>query len=89
MTMTLHEPGPMKRILVGVAIAVLGAIILGLGSAVLESRSDVTALKVRVDAVEETQRETKAILETNRKENREEHQTINDKLDALLTRDAK
>ncbi len=87
--MTLHEPGMTKRILVGVAVTVLGAIILGLGSAVLESKSDVTALKVRVQVVEDSIKDNANKMETIRKENREDHDGINDKLDRLLTRDTK
>lgn len=77
--MTLPGNGTTKRIIAGV---VVGIFLLVIGM-VLSNDKDVAALKVRLEKVEDSQRETKAILETNRTENRQEHQLIGEKLDLI------
>ena len=77
--MTLPGNGTVKRVIAGLVIG-LSLLIIGM---VLANDKDVAALKVRLEKVEDSQRETRAILEVNRTENRQEHQLIGDKLDLI------
>lgn len=77
--MTPQTKGTLSRVVAGILVGVL-LLVIGM---VLSNDKEVAALKVRLDKVEDAQRETKAILEVNRIENRQEHQLITDKLDVI------
>jgi hypothetical protein len=77
--MTLPGNGTTKKVIAGIAVGI-ALLIIGM---VLANDKDVAALKVRLEKVEDSQRETRAILEVNRTENRQEHQLIFDKLDDI------
>lgn len=77
--MTPQTKGTISRVVAGILVGVL-LLVIGM---VLSNDKEVAALKVRVEKVEEGQRETKAILETNRVENRQEHKDIKDTLDVI------
>lgn len=77
--MTPQTKGTLSRVVAGILVGVL-LLVIGM---VLSNDKEVAALKVRLDKVEDAQRETKAILEVNRIENRQEHQLITDKLDDI------
>ena len=78
--MTLPGNGTVKRIIAGVAIS----IVVFLAGMVIANSTRITALEVRVESMVRTLDVNAAQLETNRKENREEHQKITDRLDGIL-----
>jgi type II secretory pathway pseudopilin PulG len=70
--MTLPENGTLRRIVAGVAVA----IVVFLAGAVIASQNRITAVEVKVQMIEQS-------LQESRRENRQEHQIITDKLDNI------
>ena len=77
--MTIPDNGTLKRIIAGVVTA----IIVFLAGATIASQNRITAVEVRVQGLEELLRCNIAIAETNRVENKRDHERIQDTLNAI------
>jgi hypothetical protein len=83
--MTAQENGTLKKIAIGVASALL----IGLITQVVVNSGRITALEVQTKAFEKSLSTTTTNIETNRLENRSDHQLIMDKLDRIQLEMAK
>lgn len=79
--MSTSESGTTKKVLVGVATALL----IGLVTQVFINTGRITALEAKTEAFEKAVAVTTTNIETNRVENRADHQAILDKLDVIRT----
>jgi hypothetical protein len=69
-----------KRGIAAVAVSITGAVIIGLISMVVASQSRITAVEVKVQAIEKMLDENKVIMERNRQENNGAHDRILDEI---------
>jgi uncharacterized membrane protein (DUF106 family) len=83
--MTPQNEGTLKKIVIGVTTALL----IGLITQVVINSGRITALEVRTDAFEKSLMTTTTNIETNRVENRVDHQAILEKLDRIQLEVAK
>jgi len=83
--MTPQNEGTFKKIVVGVVTALL----IGLITQVVINSGRITALEVQTKAFEKSLSTTTTNIETNRLENRADHQIIIEKLDKLQMEVAK
>lgn len=77
--MALPTNGTLKKIAVGVSTALL----IGLITQVVINTGRISALEVQMDAFEKSLAVTTTNIETNRVENRADHQVILEKLDRI------
>jgi hypothetical protein len=77
--MTSQNEGTLKKIVVGVATALL----IGLITQVVINSGRITALEVQTEAFEKSLSTTTTNIETNRLENRADHLVILEKLDRI------
>ena len=83
--MTPQNEGTFKKIVVGVVTALL----IGLITQVVINSGRITALEVQTEAFEKALSTTTTNIETNRIENRSDHQAIMEKLDRIQLEMAK
>ena len=77
--MTLPGNGTLKRIIA----ALVAGILLFLAGAVLSNSNRLSVAETKIQTIVTTQDETKRTLETNRVENRDEHQRIMNAIEGL------
>ncbi len=77
--MTPQNEGTLKKI----AISVVSALLIGLVTQVVINSGRITALEVQTRAFEKSLATTTTNIETNRLENRADHQAILEKLDRI------
>ncbi len=77
--MTLPENGTLRRIVAGVVTAIIVFLI----GAVVASQNRITAVEVRVQSIEDLIRSYAAGAETNRIENKRDHERIQDTLNEI------
>jgi hypothetical protein len=66
-----------------IAAMLIGALLIGLVTAVLSHSNRITAIEVKVQNIVESQDDIKQALETNRKENNAQHERILDEIKGL------
>jgi len=79
--MSVSVNGTAKKIVIGVATALL----IGLVTQVFVNTGRITTLEAKTQAFESSLATTTTNIETNRVENRADHQAILDKLDRIQT----
>jgi len=77
--MTLPGNGALKKVLYGG----MASIFFFLSMCVLSNSNRITAMEVKIESLSRIADQTLDQAERNRLENREEHKTITDKLDAI------
>ena len=83
--MTPQNEGTIKKVLIGVVTALL----IGIITQVVINTGRITALEVQTSAFEKSLSTTTTNIETNRLENRADHQAIMEKLDRIQLEMAK